>query len=105
MGKYYTPPAPSANMMSTFPMTDPRTEASKYMSMATGTAGSMEKNIPQPGPTAGGAIMSGAGGAMMASTLGTGLTGAGYETAGAAVGGPLGLAAGALIGIGSYLLS
>ena len=51
-----------------------------------------------PGKTVGGAIMGGAGGATLASTLGASMTGAGLA-------GPAGLALGAAIGIGSYLLS
>lgn len=74
------------------------------MSQAAGTSGSMMKNIPanrDPGPTVGGGIMAGVGGATTASALGSAIGGA----TGGAVGGPGGMAVGALLGIGSYLLS
>lgn len=107
---------------------NPIQQAMTGMSQASGTYGSMMKDIPanrKPEPTAGGAIMSGAGGAVAGAQLGTMIGGAGTATAagsataagataagsaagGAASGsmaGPYGAMIGAAIGFGAYLLS
>jgi len=74
---------------------------------AAGTFGSMMKNIPAnraPGPTAGGAIMAGLGGAgTMAAIGGTKMGASALATMG--MGGAMGLGVGAALGIGAYLLS
>ncbi|HEX9972292.1 MAG TPA: hypothetical protein VGD14_09495 [bacterium] len=78
------------------------------MSQASGTYGSMMKDIPanrKPGPTAGGAIMSGVGGATAMSALAGTEIGAGALTALGVGTGGVGLALGAALGIGAYLLS
>lgn len=81
---------------------NPINTAISGMGQAANTFGAMTKAGPQrPGPTAGGAVMSGVGGAVTASALGSAMGGA----AGGAVGGPPGMVVGALMGIGSYLLS
>lgn len=79
------------------------------MNQAAGTFGAMTKDVgpEKPKPTAGGAIMSGAGGAMMGSQIAgmtAGSTAAGGAAAGSA-GGYWGAAIGAIVGIGAYLLS
>lgn len=68
---------------------------------------SMMPNIPanqKPGPTPGGAILSGAGGAMMGAQVGA-MTAAEGAKGLAAVGGPWALGIGTGIGLLSYFLS
>jgi hypothetical protein len=87
---------------------NPINQAMGGMNQAAGTYGSMMKDIPanrDPGPSAGGAIMSGVSGAATAAAMGSALTAAGAGAAGGAVGGPPGMIIGAIVGIGSYLLS
>ena len=84
-----------------FAIENPYDKAMGGMSNAAGTYGKTMQNIPanqKPGPTVGGAVMSGAGGAMMGAEIGS------MIAAGSAAG-PWGAAIGAVVGIGSYLLS
>jgi hypothetical protein len=92
---------------------NPVQQAMGGMNQAAGTYGRMMPNIPanqKPGPSVGGAVMSGMGGAGTGAAMGSflGATAA-TETAPAvaALGmGPAGWAvAGGLLGIGSYLFS
>ncbi len=84
-----------------FEVANPMEKAMQGMSQASNTSGGMMKDIPanrKPEPTVGGAAMS---------ALGAGAAGA--QTAAlvsaSAAAGPIGLAIGATIGLGSYLLS
>lgn len=92
---------------------NPIGKAMSGMGNAANTFGRMGQDIPanrKPGPSAGGAIMSGAGGAVMGSQVGS-MMGAAAATKTAAMVpalgmGPVGWAIGGLaLGIGSYLLS
>ncbi|MBA3012345.1 MAG: hypothetical protein KKF12_11990 [Proteobacteria bacterium] len=99
---------------------NPINQAMGGMAQASGTYGRVMPNIPanqKPKPTVGGAMMNGAGGAVMGAQAGTmigsamtanataaGATAAEAAAAGASAG-PWGMAAGALIGIGAYLFS
>jgi hypothetical protein len=78
------------------------------MNNAAGTYGSMMKDIPanrDPGPSVGGAIMSGMSGAGTAAATAGALSTAGQTAMAGAFGGPVGLGVGAMLGIASYLLS
>ncbi len=80
---------------------NPIGKAMNGMSQAGSTYGGMMKDIEPPGkpdPTAGGAAMSGMGGAAAGAQIGT------MVSTGAAAG-PYGAAIGAAVGIGSYFLS
>lgn len=81
---------------------DYRQVAMDRLAAARGAYGSMmpkqTTKTTAPGKTAGGALMSGVGGATAASAMGASMTGAGLA-------GPAGLALGAGFGLGSYLLS
>lgn len=92
----------------------PINKAMGGMNEAAGTYSKMRQDIPanrDPGPTATGAVTSGAGGAMAGAQIGTTATTTTAATAaagGAAKGsaaGWYGAAIGAVIGIGAYLLS
>ena len=87
---------------------NPIGKAMQGMSNASGSYGAMMNDIPanrDPGPTAGGAISAGMGGATTAAAAGSLMSSAGAGAAGGAVGGAWGMAIGAAIGIGAYLLS
>jgi hypothetical protein len=87
---------------------NPITQAMGGMAQAAGTYGRMMPNIPanrDPGPSAGGAIMAGMSGTGTAAAAAGALSTAGKATMAGAVGGPVGLTVGAILGIGSYLLS
>jgi len=86
---------------------DYRQKAMQGMSQAASTAGMMTPEIDQktPGPSIGGGVMAGAGGALVAGQMGSALTAGGAAKAGAAVGGPWGLAVGAGIGALAHFLS
>jgi hypothetical protein len=78
------------------------------MNNAAGTYGSMMKDIPanrDPGPSVGGAIMSGMSGAGTAAATAGALSTAGQTAMAGMVGGPPGLLIGAGLGIASYLFS
>lgn len=80
----------------------PINRANNRMTEASNTYAKLMKDIPanrDPGPTAGGAMMSGMGGA------GVGAQIVSMSGKGGATGGYWGAAAGAVVGIGSYLLS
>jgi len=88
--------------------TDPSQMARDWMAQAAGTYGRMQAGqktkIKRPGPSAGGAIMSGLGGATAMGALGA--TEAGGAALGAlGLGGPVGIGAGTLLGLASYLFS
>ncbi|MDA3807195.1 MAG: hypothetical protein PF440_04695 [Thiomicrorhabdus sp.] len=79
----------------------PAKKALDGLSMASNTYGKMGQNIPanqDPGPSAGGAISAGMGGAVVGAQIGT------YVAAGSTAG-PVGAVAGAAVGIAAYLLS
>jgi hypothetical protein len=87
---------------------NPVQQAMGGMNQAAGTYGRMMPNIPanqKPGPTAGGAIMSGMAAAGTTAAAAGALSTAGKTTMAGAVGGPVGLGVGAVLGIGAYLLS
>ena len=77
------------------------------MNSATGTFARQMPNIPahqDPGPSAGGALMSGLSGAGTVSAIaGTSMGGAALTAMG--MSGPVGLGLGAVLGIAGYLLS
>jgi hypothetical protein len=84
---------------------NPMDKAMGGMDKAAGTYGSMDKDIPanrDPGPTPGGAINAGMGGAVAAASIGSAM---GTGAAAGIIGGPPGIAIGAALGIGAYLLS
>jgi hypothetical protein len=86
---------------------NPMDKAMGGMDKAAGTYGSMDKDIPanrDPGPTPGGAINAGMGGAVAGATVGSMMAAEGAVGL-AAVGGPVTLGIGAALGIGAYLLS
>lgn len=87
---------------------NPMQQAMGGMNQAAGTYGNMMKDIPanrDPGPSVGGAAMSGLGGAgTMAAIAGTEAGAAGLTALEIGTGG-LALGAGALLGIGAYLFS
>ena len=75
-------------------------EARGYMDQAGRTTAAMDKKRPgEPGKTFGGAIISGMAGGMAGGMAAS----KGYL--GAAATGPIGLAAGAVLGLGAYLFS
>jgi hypothetical protein len=87
---------------------NPINQAMGGMNQAAGTYGSMMKDIPahqKPKPTAGGAMMSGMAAAGTTAAAAGALSTAGKTTMAGAVGGPVGLGVGAVLGIGAYLLS
>jgi hypothetical protein len=87
---------------------NPINQAMGGMNQAAGTYGSMMKDIPanrDPGPSAGGAIMSGMAGVGTAAAAAGALSTAGQSAMAGAFGGPVGLGVGAMLGIASYLLS
>jgi len=82
-----------------YKVTNPIDKAFQGMGNAANSYGSMMKDIPanrDPGPSAGGAAMSGLSGAATGAAIGSAVPG---------IGTAVGAAAGAVIGIGSYLLS
>ncbi len=76
--------------------------AMQFGNQAKSTAASMQPNIPEPGKTAGGAAMSGLGGAAAGAGIAAALLEGG--TIGSAAG-PWGVGIGAAVGLGAYLLS
>ena len=86
--------------MTLFNVENPYTKASTTMSQASGSYAAMDKARTEEllGKTAGGALLNTAGGASLGASVGAGMT------TGSA-GGWWGAGIGALVGLGSYLLS
>jgi hypothetical protein len=81
----------------------PLANARAFMGQAANSYGAMQRKAERPDPTLGGGMMSAAGGALTAASIGSAL--GSTTAAGAAVGGPAGMAVGAGLGALSYFLS